>query len=482
MPARRRAHARSRRRRAAPLRAALAAVICLLAVAGGTAAASLLPGSPNPGHAHAGTRSLTGSSRPAPKRGAGAGKVVGGRRQPRPPAAVWRVAWGSAMAWGYGVADDATVRDLVTVGAAGQAVRFRVSNVFGDRPLVVGMATVAATGAGAAVVPGTIHQITFAGAAGTTLPVGQVGYTDPVQLDVSAGQQLSVSLWVEQPDLVSLHPCCTATASYVAPNGTGNLTADPSLATSAVASPFERFVDAADVLQTAGRGSIVVVGDSITDGFNTSLKWTQVLRRRIATLPAPDRRPVVNEGITANALTSAVHTDALTGGGPAGVSRLARDALSQPGVGEVVLFLGTNDLWFGATARDVIAGYQDAIAQAHASHVRIIGVTLLPRATSPEEYWSPLDQQRLTEIDTWIRSSGAFDAVIDAAPALADRYDGQCSPTQMFGPFDSGDHLHPGPAGQIALADAVDPAVLDLPPLPPAPPLVAATPTPGCGT
>ena len=223
-----------------------------------------------------------------------------------------------------------------------------------------------------------------------------------------------------------------------------------------------------------------MVGDSITDGYHAALRWTDVLQKRIDMLPLSEQRAVVNEGITANALTSAVQTDDQTGGGPPGVSRLARDALSQSGVFEVVLFLGTNDLWFGATAAQVMAGYEQAIAAAHHAGIRIIAVTLLPRSTSKEELWTPAQQHNLEQVNEWILTSDAFDAVLNLGSTVADVYDGACAPTEMFPPYDSGDHLHPDAQGQTAMANAVGAALLDLPPLPEIPPLVAVTPTPGC--
>ncbi|MDA8044157.1 MAG: GDSL-type esterase/lipase family protein [Actinomycetota bacterium] len=385
------------------------------------------------------------------------------------------------MAWGYGVAEDATVRNLVTAAGGGQAMKFRFSNVFGNAPLSIGAATVADSAGGSAVDPGTVRALTFGGAPTTVIPVGAVAYSDPVSAVVTPGQVLAVSIWIRGPDLVSLHPCCGNTSrDWFTPNGRGNETGATSLAGSAIASPWERFVDAMDVLQTAGHGSIVVVGDSITDGFNASISWTDVLQSRIDMLPVSLRRAVVNEGITANALTSAVHTDALTGGGPSGVSRLPRDALSQPGVSEVVLALGTNDLWFGATAAEVIAGYTSAIAEAHAAGKRIVGMTLLPRSSSATEYWSPTDQQELEVVNRWIVGSGAFDGLIDAATAVADIYNRSCDPHAMFAPFDSGDHLHPDAAGQTAIADAVTPGAIGLASLPEVPALVTTAVTPGC--
>lgn len=401
------------------------------------------------------------------------------------PQPVWRVAWGSPMAWGYGVASDATVRDLATVALGGQAVKFRVSNLWGTQPLVIGAATLAQSAGGSAIVPGSSHAVTFGGAPSVTIPPGQAVYTDPVQMAVTENETLAISLWAQSTTVVSLHWCCTTSPirDYFTANGRGNLTAAPTLLGVGYQSTQTRFVDSVDVLETTGQPSIVVVGDSITDGYNSTLRWTHVLQERIDTLPASEQRAVINEGISANALlppTAAVPTDETKSGGLAGLTRLASNALDQPGVGEVVLFLGTNDLWFGSSASEVIAGYQQAIAQAHKAGVRIVGVTLLPRSTDKDEYWSPADQENLVTVDDWIRNSGAFDGVLNMAPVMADVYNGQCNPAAMFPPYDSGDNLHPNPAGQTAFADAINPATLQLPPLPQVPPLVSVTPTPGC--
>ena len=384
------------------------------------------------------------------------------------------------MAWGYGQASDVTVRDLATVGVGGDAIRVRISNVFGDAPLVIAAASVGLSASGPAVVPGTMRTLRFDGARGAKVPVGGVVYSDPVMTRVAAMQTLAISVYASGRELVTVHPCCARIVSYFTPNGGGNVTGSVSGAGLSIASPWERWVDSVDVLQTTGEGSIVVVGDSITDGYNSSVRWTAVLQERVDMLPASERRAVVNEGITANALTSVVDTDARTGGGPSGLARLARDALSQAGVSEVIMFLGTNDLWFGASAPQVIDGLKQAIAEAHAAGVRIVGVTLLPRSASPAERWTPLQQSDLQQVDHWILTSGAFDGVLNLATAVSDVYDGACDPTAMFPAYDSGDHLHPNAAGQTAMADAVNRSALELPAMPEVPPLLGVRATVGC--
>ncbi len=458
---------------------AAAAFVAALAVPVGQFVAVAAPRGTDVGTAPGGHRATaSGRRRGLAPRGGEVSRAV--HAHPAQQKLRWQVAWGSAMAWGYGVASDATVRELVTPGVGGRAIRVRISNAFGNQPLVVGAATVGVSLGGASVKAGTLRPLSFAGHLRVTVPPGRYAYSDPVGMNVTAGETLAVSLWESGTDLVSVHPCCSTmgAVSFFTPNGGGNLTASPSGAGLSVASQWPRWVDALDV-ERAGPGSIVVLGDSITDGFNATTNWVRVLQQRVDSLPPPEQRAVVDEGITANALTSDVPTDSKTGGGPSGLARLAPDVLDQPGVSEVVVFLGTNDLWFGDTVSDLIAGYRQAIAEVRKAGLRVVGVTLLPRSAGRWP-WTPAQQQELEQVDHWILTSHAFEGVLDLARVVADVYDGACQPWLMFPPYDSGDHLHPNAAGQVAMADGVNLGVLGLPPLPPARPLVAATPTPGC--
>jgi hypothetical protein len=54
---------------------------------------------------------------------------------------------------------------------------------------------------------------------------------------------------------------------------------------------------------------------------------------------------------------------------------------------------------------------------------------------------------------TWIRTSGAFDAVVDLDRVLAD----PSNPLVLRAAYDSGDHLHPDDTGYHVMAEAVDP-------------------------
>jgi lysophospholipase L1-like esterase len=200
----------------------------------------------------------------------------------------------------------------------------------------------------------------------------------------------------------------------------------------------------------------IALGDSITDGYQSTVsanrRWPDDLARRLLQLPASRQLSVANEGISSNDVTA----DRCPTCGVSAEARLQRDVLSQPGVSTVIFLEGINDIGSHAvtSADQLIAADKQIIAQAHADGLRIIGGTLTPIKGS--SYYSPQHEQIREAVNQWIRTSGAFDAVVDFDKATRDPAD-----PQMFLPaYDSGDHLHPNDAGYQAMADAVNIASL----------------------
>lgn len=410
-------------------------------------------------------------------------------------------------------ADNATVRDLATVAVGGRWVSLRFSNQWGPIPLTFGAVTIgerAGTG-GAAAVPGTVVPVTFNGSSSVTIPPGQDVTSNPVTLPVQAGETLVVSMWAPGLAPVSVHYCCQGrTVSYYTRNGGGNQTGSLNGSAFTGADWWTRWLSAVEVGGSQALGTVVAFGDSITDGFgadNAGFSWVDALQQRISQLPADEQVAVVDEGIAGNTLTAFPPGDnahggensfAATGGGAPGVARLGRDALQLPGVKAVVVLLGTNDIWFGyadndppyGSAASIIAGLKQVIAQVHAAGLKVYGVPLLPRKTSPPcsppsscipEDWTASEQATLQAVNSWATGPGTgFDGVINLAAVMGDVYDGQCQPALPFTPYFNADNLHPNPAGQTAMANAIPTTLFGIPEAPQLPPVVAVTPTPGC--
>jgi lysophospholipase L1-like esterase len=220
---------------------------------------------------------------------------------------------------------------------------------------------------------------------------------------------------------------------------------------------------------SSARRVIVAFGDSLVDGDKstpeTDHTWPSDLFRRLQKTHDGALFAVVNAGVAGNRLLSNGPVASL---GISGLARFERDALAVPGVTDIVLYEGTNDIGFpGAklgdfllapatdapTVDEIIAGYQQLIGRAHARGIRIVGCTIMPTegATFTDYHTAPKEQARQA-INQWIRTSKLFDAVIDFDAVMRDPE----HPTRLIPTLASEDHLHPNDEGYHRMADAID--------------------------
>ena len=360
---------------------------------------------------------------------------------------------------GSGGITNQTVRNIVYTSVGGKDVRIRLSNTFGTAPLTIGDASVAVDETGAQTVPGTTRQLRFDGGTSVTIPVGAEVVSDPVQLNVQPMQDLAVSVYVPSLSGPATYHATAVQTNFVSTAG-DFATADSASAYTTSINCW-MFVDGVEVSGSSHViGSVVAFGDSITDGFqsnpNANDRWPNFLARRLDAIAGPTMS-VVDEGISGNQV--------LTDSSFAGVSalhRLQRDVIDQPGAKVVILLEGINDIGFTdlgldnppATAASIIAGYQQIIARVHAAGLRIIAGTLTPFLTLPVATTGYQDAQGEVvreEVNHWILTSGAFDAVINFASAVASPYD----PEAINPIYDSGDHLHPNDSGYQVMGDLI---------------------------
>ena len=214
---------------------------------------------------------------------------------------------------------------------------------------------------------------------------------------------------------------------------------------------------------------VVAFGDSIVDGdgstFDADRNWPNDLIRRLAKTPDSSKLAVVNEGIAGNRLLANGPIATL---GISALARFDRDALSLPGVTHIVLLEGINDLGFpGAklgklsladatdvlSTEDLIGGYRQLAARAHARGIKLIGATLTPcEGVDISGYYSDAKEATRLAVNKWIRSSGVFDGVIDFDAVLRD----PDHPRRLLRRFASEDRLHPNDTGYQAMADSID--------------------------
>ncbi|WP_405799022.1 SGNH/GDSL hydrolase family protein [Streptomyces sp. NBC_01506] len=403
-------------------------------------------------------RSDTGSSAQAAGSGSGAaggrGRTSVGSAAPA-SADAWIGTWAAAPA---GVEPGVphghvgrSIRNVVHTSIGGTAARITLSNLFSHEALLIGRASIAVAAANheenAAAAAGTLRAVTFSKRTSVVIPPGGRVVSDPVRLQVPPDTDLLVSVHTPEPGgPVTYHPRALRT-SYTAP---GDRTRDVSGAAYTDRAPVWRYLTAVDVLNRQARGSVVVIGDSITDGIGSSYdadhRWTDTLADRVR----GSGLGVLNAGISGNRL---LRQSLAVGKGPSGVSRFGRDVLGQAGPEVVFVELGINDIIRRPNETDpdrITAGLKALTRQAHARGLRVVGSTLTPFGSN-SRHTDELEAVR-DRVNDAIRSGDVFDRTVDFDRLLRDPY----APDRLRPHYDSGDGLHPSDAGYEAMGRFVE--------------------------
>ena len=349
---------------------------------------------------------------------------------------------------------DATLRQIVHLSLGGQILRVHLSNAFGTAPLDFTSVHIAIPeSAGSPTFEASSDRaLTFSGRGDVLVPAGAEYISDPVNFSAAPDSSLAITFHLAQPPAQETsHPGARAT-SYLLH---GDHVSDADLPGAA---KFDHWFELSgvDVEAPANARAVVALGDSITDGHgattNGNDRWTDDLARRL--LAAHQGLSVLNQGIGGNRLL-------LDGLGPNALARFDRDVLAQPGIHYVIILEGINDIGTYGLAGEspksaheeevarILGAYQQIVTRAHAHGIRVFGATITPFVGSDYYHPGPLGEADREAINAWIR--GHFDAVIDFDKTVRDPAD----PHRLLPAYDSGDHLHPSPAGYRAMADAV---------------------------
>ncbi|MEU6665513.1 GDSL-type esterase/lipase family protein [Streptomyces sp. NPDC046727] len=356
----------------------------------------------------------------------------------------WAGSWETAPSGTAAALLGAAVRNVVHLSVGGIAVRVRLSNRLGTKPLHLGAVTVALRrAAGPDAVPGTLRTATFHGATQVTVPPGADAVTDPVRLPVPAAADLLVTVYTPDDSGPATYHRTALQTSYLARAGAGRAADESGTAYTATMNRWY-YVVGVDVRGVVA-GSVVAFGDSLTDGNgstpDTNRRWPDRLAQRLN----PYRIGVLNAGVAGNRLLR-------DGTGPSALARLDADALDRAGVRALVVFEGINDIKGVPEANDAAAyadAYRALVARAHARGIRVVGVTLTPFGGYAA--WTPVREAVRQRVNAVIRTGGVFDAVADADAALRDPAD----PARILPGYDPGDHLHFTDTGMAAVADTV---------------------------
>jgi len=346
---------------------------------------------------------------------------------------------------------DQTIRMVVRTSLGGTRLRISLSNMLNAQPLRIGSAHVALHAGGGRIVPGTDRALSFAGGPAAAIPPGALLLSDPVDVPVGPLADLAISLYLP----VDTGPPTTHTlglrTAYIS---RGDVTASEAMPDPTTTLAY-LWLSAVDVLAPAAASTVVAFGDSITDGYGTTLDanlaWPTLLAKRLAGERTTRHLAVVNQGISGNQVLR-------NGAGLSALARFDRDVLSRSGVKWMILLEGINDINIrgradgpdALTAEELIGGYKQLIARAHSHGIRVLGATLTPQEGVPTA--TERGEAIRQAANQWIRTSRTFDAVVDFDAVLRD----PARPIRLLPAFDPGDHIHPNDAGNRAMADAVD--------------------------
>jgi lysophospholipase L1-like esterase len=381
-----------------------------------------------------------------------------------PAAQDWRPAWAAVPDSAGPRLTAGTIRQIVRPSIGGSTLRLRLSNLYGKAPLTIDSVHLALPGGAARIQAATDHSVTFAGKAAVTIAPGADATSDPVGMALPALADLAVSFHLPADVAApTLHGSGMQTA-YIAP---GDLAAAPDMP-AAKTDDSRYFLTDVEVLADRRTDTLVVLGDSITDGIGSgndnNARWPDLLAARLQTATARAPVAVVNAGIAGNRLLLDATAPFV---GPSARSRFERDALDKPGVRWILLHEGINDIATATLlhqpqsqvrAAQVIEGLTQLAARAHAQGVKVGVGTLLP-FEGTEQFYSKAAEAERQAVNAWIRSSGAFDAVADFDLAMRD----PAHPSRLRAELDSGDHLHPNQAGYRAMAETIDVRMFQMP-------------------
>lgn len=348
---------------------------------------------------------------------------------------------------------DRTLRQFVRASIGGKRVRVRLSNIFGKDPVTVKAARLArsvrkgSSGDGE-IDPASERALIFAGKSEVVIPARSEILSDPLDFDMPSLGNVAISIAFGgiSATTVTGHPG-SRTTSFIAPTDALSAASLPE----AVRAQHWYIIRGIEVACGAERGTIVVLGDSLTDGRGSTTdgdnRWPDALAKRLHDCQPTSGVAVVNMGIGGNAIFGGL--------GPAAVKRFDRDVLEVSGARYFILFEGVNDI--GAVhdgdaaelPEKLIGAYREFATKAKAAGMGAWCATLTPFGA--HGYFTPAREECRKAINLWIRNNNEFDGVVDFDAAVRDSE----RPTHLL-PAYSDDGLHLNPAGYQAMADAVD--------------------------
>lgn len=365
----------------------------------------------------------------------------------------WFCAWAAAMQ----TADtdqlpqnpklkDSTCRQVIRPSISGDKFTLTFSNEYGDIPIIfesIHVAKLLKTGS-PAIDTSTDTVVTFGGKEEVRIEAGTTVTSDEISMSVSALDMLAVSskLGSYTGGTVTCHREANSSCWI----SEGNCVSDENMSGFKVMGSWY-YLCRMDVWAKAGTKTLVVMGDSISDGVgassNTYTTWPDQLAALMNKNSSTENISVVNLGISG---------DIVSGDWGVAKGRFQRDILDVSGVRYCILLIGINDI--GGAQEDIseriIESYKSIIASCHEKGIKIYAGTLLP--VKGNFYYSELHEKiRLAVNEFAMSENSGFDGVIDFSSAVCREDDHAQMKDEYNCPW--GDFLHPGDKGYTQMAE-----------------------------
>ena len=351
--------------------------------------------------------------------------------------------------------DDQTIRQVVRLSAGGRSLRVHWSNLQGTGPLTIGGVTVTRHLGDGEIAAHSLRTVTFNGAESVVIAPGASVVSDPVRLRTRPLAELAISAYFPAGASLPGSPVTThVRALQTAYVGDGDQTdADELVVDSTLTSWL--WLEGVDVATRRSLPVIAMLGDSITNGDESTPdannRFPDQVAERLFRWRGQRGAGILNLGISGNQVTNTLI-------GANAQARLDRDVLAQSGVTHMVLLEGINDLGLppllgvpAATSDAIISGLAQMATRARTAGLTVIGGTITPSGGFVlPTYGSPETEAARQAVNAWIRSTDAFDAVVDFDAVLAD----PDNPNLMRSDL-TADGLHPNDAGYDAMARAL---------------------------
>ena len=353
---------------------------------------------------------------------------------------------------------DHTLRSVAHLSLGGTAVRIALTNQFGNTSLSIGAAHVGMSAGAGKIVSGSDHVLTFNNQSTVSIPAHTFVLSDPVQMAVADFANLAISVYLPQQTVTE--STCHGYALSTTFIGEGNTASQVEMLNTKTMTSTCYLESVLVESRVKRAAAIVALGDSITDGTNSTLdanrRYPDDLAVRLHADPKKRHFAILNEGIGGNRVL-------YEGFGPSVLDRFDRDVLAQPGVRYVIYLEGINDIYHALqtgtpeqdlTANDLIFAATQLVTRAHLHGIKVMGATIMPSGTknSTDNPQRARVRKLVDDYNDWVRNSNTFDAIVDFNKAIADPAD----PYTLLPSFDSGDHVHPSDAGYRAMTDAID--------------------------